>query len=74
MSNQIIPNPLDLLRLVGSNLMLFNLIDAEYVIFSFKVQEQNLGYFIEFYDKFSTGILTRLQRNGELEDKTFLIS
>ena len=74
MSIQIIPNPLDLLRLVGSNLMLFNLIDAEYVIFSFKVQEQNLGYFIEFYDKFSTGILTRLQRNGELEDKTFLIS
>lgn len=74
MSTLVPLTPLNQLRLIGSELIIFSLIDAEYVIFSFETQNQNLGYFIESYDVYSTGLLTRLQNSGDLEDKTFLIS
>jgi hypothetical protein len=48
--------------------------NAEFVILNFRTDEANLEYFIESYRLFTTETLTRLQAQGKIEDKPFLIS
>ena len=47
---------------------------AEFIILNFRTNEANLEYFIESYRLFTTETLTRLQAQGKIEDKPFLIS
>jgi len=52
----------------------FTAIDAEFVIATFRTETQNLEYFIEDFSIYKTNTLVRLQNQGKLEDKPFLIS
>tara|TARA_R100001510_G_C7656652_1_gene216908 strand:+ start:5555 stop:6295 length:741 start_codon:yes stop_codon:yes gene_type:complete len=56
------------------NLYIYTAVGADSIIYTFRTGNENLGYFIESYNIFKTDFLTRLQRQGELENKVFLIS